>query len=107
MEDNKLLQPDDISAQLKLIYYEDINGWNMTRYIWENPSEEELDYHVGDLVYPAGENIKSRFVIKEIKKEKEKYFPLGGVVCSTSGVDRYFYLDAIIKIPEKTKKKKK
>ena len=105
MEEKNLLQPDDIVAKLKLISYQD-KEWQMSRYIWEDASEEELDYREGDLVYPAGENPKSRFVIKEIKNIGELYFPRGGVICSTSGQDRFFYLDAIIKIPVKTKKKK-
>lgn len=105
MEEKNLLQPDDVTAKLKLISYRD-KDWEMTRYIWENPSENELDFKVGDLVYPAGENPKSRFIIKEIKTEGEMFFPTGGVICTTSSYDRIFYLDAIIKIPIKTKNKK-
>jgi len=106
MEEKNLLQPEGITAELKLISYQH-NDWNMTRYIWENPSQDELDYRVGDLVYPAGENPKLRFVVKDIKNPGELYFPRGGVVCSTSGTDRTFYLDAVIKVPTTTKTKKK
>lgn len=106
MEEKNLLQPEGITAVLKLISYKS-GDWNMTRYVWENPSEEELDYRVGDLVYPAGEDIKARFEVAAIRNAGERFFPRGGVVCKTSGPDRTFYLDAVIKVPTTITNKKK
>ena len=88
--------------------YVDDRGWNMTRHVWQSPSEDEMNYYIGDLVWPAGEDRKSYFQVREIHQPGEKFYRAGGVLCSTNGAaNRIFFLDAVIKHPDGAKKKKK
>lgn len=96
---------DGVTATLKRIDYVK-NGWNLYKYIWEKPSVQELDFKEGDYIWPAGEDRKGKFTIKDIKAAGEKYFPEGGVVCRSDGAERMFFLNSIIKHPDYGKKKK-
>lgn len=107
MEENEIvlpeiIQPENTVARLRLLRYEK-GEWKLTRYYWEEPSDEEKKFGVGSRVWPAGEDYKSSFIVKAIKQPGERFHPEGGIVCSSSGVDRTFFLDAVIKYPEKTK----
>lgn len=108
MNEEQLIQPENTVARLKLVYYER-SGWKLNRYVWENPSESEMEFSIGTRVWPAGEDEKTSFIVKAIKAPGEKFYPEGGVVCASSSADRTFFPDAVIKHPaeEKTTKRKK
>jgi hypothetical protein len=107
MIESEIIQPDNTVARLKMLSYVK-NGWKMTRFYWDAPAPEELKILAGDRIWPAGEDEKSVFIVKCIKQPGEKFYPEGGVVCISSGADRTFFMDAVIKHPalKKTKKKK-
>jgi hypothetical protein len=106
MNEEQLIQPENTVARLKLLRYEK-GGWQLNRYVWENPSDSEKEITVGLRVWPAGEDEKSSFIVKAIKSPGEKFYPEGGIICTSSGADRTFFPDAVIKHPSEDKPTKK
>lgn len=99
----EVLRPENTTAYVAKVGYVH-NGWNLSKYIWVDPSPDELNMSIDDRVWPAGEEERAVFILKEIKQPGEKYFPEGGYVCNSEGAKRFFNLDALIRHPGKVKR---
>jgi hypothetical protein len=94
-----LIDYNEVQAILQEVEYKK-GEWKLKKKIWSNASDTEKDYKVGDRVWPAGEEFKSYFTVKQIKEVGTKFYMDGAVICSTDkGAERIYELDMIIKHP--------
>lgn len=108
IEEDKIdVVPGLTTATLTVVEYE-IKDWKLKKKVWKDPSYFELDFKLGDRVWPASEPFNEYFQLYEIKEVGSKFYPEGAYVCTTSGGSkRIFDFDAIIKHPGKQEQKER